>query len=312
MPTMLSPLTLGRASSRPPARLAAYVWRVTGWRQIGLGLVALLGTAANLAPIELQRRIIDRAILPGDTDLLWTLAALYAVAVLAHNALKFALRIGQGWLAESAVLRARRTLLAHERAGRAEGAQAPGASVSVLGSELDRLGGFIGEAPSLAVANLAMLAGVLGYMIYAEPQLATVSLLLLVPNLLLTPLVQRRLNALSRTQIGTLRAFGDSVVAGCDDAVTRPMMETLYANRMWFHLWKNLLKTLLGLLGAAAPLGALLVGGLMVIAGDATPGLIFAFLSAFNRIAGPIRDLIAFYREAAQAGVRYEMVRAWM
>lgn len=309
---MLPPLTLGPASAAPPARLAVFVRRVTGWRQIALAALALLATAANLAPIELQRRIIDDAILTGDTALLWRLAGLYAAAVLAHNALKFALRIGQGWLAESAVLRARRSLLAHERAGRADGAQAPGASVSVLGSELDRLGGFIGEAPSLAVANIAMLAGVLGYMLYAEPQLASVSLLLLLPNLLLTPLVQRRLNALARVQIGTLRAFGDSVVAGCDADVTRPMMQTLYDNRMWFHLWKNLLKTLLGVLGAAAPLGALLVGGLMVIAGDATPGLIFAFLSAFNRIAGPIRDLIAFYREAAQAGVRYEMVRNWM
>jgi ABC-type bacteriocin/lantibiotic exporter with double-glycine peptidase domain len=309
---MLPPLTLAPASAEPPLRLSTYVWRVTGWRQLTLALVALLATAANLAPIELQRRIIDRAILPGDTDLLWRLAALYAVAVLAHNLLKFVLKTGQGWLAESAVLRARRALLAHERAGREAGAQALGASVSVLGSELDRLGGFIGAAPSLAVANLAMLAGVLGYMLYAEPQLAAISLLLLLPNLILTPLVQRRLNALTRVQVSTLRDFGDSVVAGCHEGVTRPMMETLYANRMWFHLWKNLLKTLLGLLGAAAPLGALLAGGLMVIAGDATPGLIFAFLSAFNRIAGPIRDLIAFYREAAQAGVRYEMVRGWM
>ena len=124
--------------------------------------------------------------------------------------------------------------------------------------------------------------------------------------------MQRRLNALTRVQIGTLRAFGDSVLAGCDDAVTGPMKDTLYRNRILFHLWKNLLKTALGALGAAAPLGALLFGGLLVIRGEATPGLIFAFLSAFARIAGPIRDLMAFYREAAQAGVRYEMVRRWM
>ncbi len=309
---MLSPLTLSAPGGAPPDRLAGYVRRVTGWRQLALAGVALLATAANLAPIELQRRMLDQAILPGDVDLLWRLAGLYAAAAVIHNLLRFALRTGQGWLGESAVLRARTTLLALERGRRAQGMAPDGASVSVLGAELDKLGGFIGASPSQAVANLAMLVGVLGYMLYAEPTLAGISLLLLAPNLILTPLVQRRLNALTRVQVATLRAFGDSVLSGCDDTVTGPMKDTLYRNRILFHLWKNLLKTALGVLGAAAPLGALLVGGLLVIRGEATPGLIFAFLSAFSRLAGPIRDLMAFYREAAQAGVRYEMVRRWM
>jgi ABC-type bacteriocin/lantibiotic exporter with double-glycine peptidase domain len=218
----------------------------------------------------------------------------------------------QGWLAESAVRRARGVLLAHERQGRDGGGKAQGASVSVLGAELDRLGGFIGTGPSMAVANLAMLVGVVGYMVAVKPQLAWISLLLMLPNIILTPLLQRRLNALTRVQVATLRDFGDSVLDGCKPDVTTPMLNILYSNRMAFHLWKNVLKTTLSLLGAAAPLGVLVVGGLLVLEGQASAGMIVAFLSGFQRIAGPIRDLLTFYRDAAQAGVRYEMVRRWM
>jgi ABC-type bacteriocin/lantibiotic exporter with double-glycine peptidase domain len=310
---MVQPVRLGSLGpDGPPDRLLPYIWRISRWYQIGLGLLALGLTVLGLVPLDLQRRIIDDAIMQRDRAMLVHLAVLYLAAVLAHNALKFLMKWLQGWLAESAVRRSRGVLLAHERHGRDNGGKAQGASVSVLGAELDRLGGFIGTGPSMAVANLAMLLGVVGYMVAVKPQLAWISLLLLLPNIILTPLLQRRLNALTRVQVATLRDFGDSVLDGCKPDVTTPMLNILYGNRMAFHLWKNVLKTTLSLLGAVAPLGVLVVGGLLVLEGQASAGMIVAFLSGFQRIAGPIRDLLTFYRDAAQAGVRYEMVRRWM
>ncbi len=307
-PVALAPLDL----EDPPGRLLPYIWRISRWHQIGLGLLALALTFVALVPLELQRRIIDDAIIPGDRGMLLEIALLYLTAIAVHNVLKFIMKWSQGWLAESAVIRARGTLLAHERQLREDGRKAQGASVSVLGAELDRLGEFIGSGPSRAVANLAMLVGVIGYMVAVNPQLAWISLLLLLPNVVLAPLLQQRLNALTRVQVSTLRDFGDAVLDGSGPEVTAPMLATLYANRMAFHLWKNVLKTVLGLLGAAAPLSVLVVGGLLVLDGQASAGMIVAFLSGFQRIAGPIRDLLGFYREMAQAGVRYDMVRSWM
>ncbi len=307
-PIALAPL----GPDGPPARLLPYIWRVSRWHQIGLGLLALVLTFVALVPLELQRRIIDDAIIPGNRGMLIELAVLYLFAILVHNILKFFMKWSQGWLTESAVIRARAMLLAHERQVRQDGGKAEGASVSILGAELDRLGEFIGSGPSRAVANLAMLVGVIGYMVAVKPQLAWISLLLLLPNVMLAPLLQRRLNELTRVQVATLRDFGNAVLDGGGPDVTAPMLGTLYANRMAFHLWKNVLKTILGLLGAAAPLGVLVVGGLLVLDGQASAGMIVAFLSGFQRIAGPIRDLLGFYREMAQAGVRYDMVRSWM
>lgn len=275
---MIAPVPLGAAGAGgPPPTLRGYLWRISRWHQIGLGALALGLTFVGLVPLELQRRIIDEGIVPGDRTLLIDLAVLYMAAVLVHNALKFLLKWLQGWLGESAVHRARGALLAHERQGRADGGKAQGASVSVLGAELDRLGAFIGSGPSMAVANGAMLTGVVGYMIAVKPQLAWISLLLLLPPILLTPLLQRRLNTLTRVQVATLRDFGDAVLDGCAQARTAPMIDTLYANRMAFHLWKNILKTALGLLGAAAPLTVLVLGGLLVLDGQTTAGTIVAF-----------------------------------
>ena len=310
---MVQPVRLGSIGPEgPPDRLLPYLWRISRWHQIGLGLLALALTFVGLVPLDLQRRIIDDAIIPGDRSMLIDLALLYMAAVIGHNLLKFLMKWLQGWLAESAVRRARGVLLAHERQTREGGAKAQGASVSVLGAELDRLGGFIGTGPSMAVANLAMLVGVVGYMVAVKPQLAWISLLLLLPNVILTPMLQRRLNDLTRVQVATLRDFGDAVLDGGGPDATTPMLNVLYSNRMAFHLWKNVLKTALSLLGAAAPLSVLVVGGLLVLDGQASAGMIVAFLSGFQRIAAPIRDLLTFYREAAQAGVRYEMVRRWM
>lgn len=307
-PFALAPLDL----KNPPDRLLRYIWRISRWHQIGLGVLALALTFVALVPLELQRRIIDDAIIPGDRGMLMELALLYLAAIFVHNVLKFIMKWSQGWLAESVVVRARGSLLAHERQVRQDGRSAQGASVSVLGAELDRLGEFIGSGPSRAVANLAMLVGVIGYMVAVKPQLAWISLLLLLPNVVLAPMLQRRLNDLTRVQVSTLRDFGDAVLDGSGPEVTTPMLDTLYSNRMAFHLWKNVLKTVLGLLGAAAPLSVLVVGGLLVLDGQASAGMIVAFLSGFQRIAGPIRDLLGFYREMAQAGVRYDMVRSWM
>ncbi|PKP64730.1 MAG: ABC transporter ATP-binding protein [Alphaproteobacteria bacterium HGW-Alphaproteobacteria-8] len=310
---MMRPLRLGALDEDgPPPGLWRYVWRVSGWRQLGLAALALLATGLNVLPIELQRRMIDDAILGGDKALLIALGLAYAAAAVALGVVKYALKTAQGWLSESVVFRARGVLLSHDRARRGEDANGGGATVSVLGAELDNLGGFVGAAPSQAFADFTMLLGVLGYMTYVKPEVAWISLILLVPNLVVAPLLQKRLNHLTSVQVEKRRAFGEAVTAGCAPDRTDPLVDILYSNRILFHLWKNLLKSTIALLGAAAPLGVLVVGGLLAIEDAASAGMIVAFLAGLQRIAGPIRDLIGFYRQAAQAQVQYCMITRWM
>lgn len=309
---MLRPLTLAPRIDPPPARLGGYLWRTGRSTQVLLAFLALVATGTNLLPLELQRRLIDDAVMAGDVAMLWQLAAVYAGAVVLHQAIKLTMKIVQGWLAESAVRRARIRLLDIDRERRAPDETPSGSSVSVLGTELDKLGGFVGAAPSMAVANISMLLGVVGFMTVTKPELAGISIVLLLPNLIVTPLLQRRLNTLIAQQIAAARDFGNAVAEDAGDEVTAPLIAALYDNRIRLHLWKSALKGALGLLNAAAPLAVLVIGGMLVIEGQATAGIVVAFLSGVQRIAGPLRDVITFYREAAQASVRYDLVRRWM
>ena len=53
------------------------------------------------------------------------------------------------------------------------------------------------------------------------------------------------------------------------------------------------------------------VGGYLVIKGQTTIGTVVAFVSGFERLSGPLRDLLNFYREYEQAKVQYRMIVQW-
>jgi ABC-type bacteriocin/lantibiotic exporter with double-glycine peptidase domain len=309
----LAPDRIARTGDDSPARnIWRYVRRMSGWRQLLLALLALAATLLNLAPVELQRRLIDDAIGAGDATLLAGLGMLYGIVLLIHQLTKFLLRLAQGWLTESTALYTRRHLIGLWQGGQAGDSQRPGEAVAIIGPEVDKLAGFVGSGPSSAIGNGAMLLGVVAYMLWVDPAVAALSLALILPQLLLTPLLQQRLNRLVERQLGLMRAFGNRIADGADAGTIDDDMCAIYRNRMAFAAYKALMKGLLNLLNAAAPLTLLLVGGWFVLQGETTVGVLVAFLSGFQRLADPIRDLIAFYRQCAQAEVQHRMIARWM
>ncbi len=282
------------------------------WQFAALGL-ALLATALALAPIELQRRIFDDAIAAGDTRLLVVLAAIYLAVIALQQVAKFALGLVQNWLSESALRYTRNHLWG------LRGAEPPqdgnGRDVTaILTAELPALAGFAGARPSQALADLAMLAGALVYMFAVEPRVALVGLLLLLPQVALAPVIQRRLNRLVEARLRLIRRY--AAAAGAERppeaAGMRRRVSNLYDMRLRFVFWKLVMKALLNVLNAAAPLSVIAAGGFMVISGETSLGVVVAFVGGFSRLGDPARQLIAFYREAAEANVRHRMIARWM
>lgn len=304
-----------RASSEPPSSrtLAAYVWRMSGWSQFALALLAVTVASLAVVPIELQRGLVDDAIVPGDLNLLWYLAALYVLAVVANRIVKGALTVGQGWLAESAI-RHTRSQIGHilytHHAKRRD--LPPGDTVSVLAHETIQLGGYVGEVPSRAIVNIATMVGTIGYMLWEDTKVAAVGLALLVPQLVLLPLMQRVINRLNAQHIRQQRALGNEVVECADEERRESRLDQLYRLKISIHLWKALMKGLLSLLGNLAPVGILIFGGLMVIEGTTTLGIVVAFVSGFQRIQDPVQDLFGLYRRTALAYVHHGLVRDWV
>ena len=337
----LRPVRIRRTGDDTPARsLYGYVWRMSGWHQAWLSLLAALVAGLSMAPLELQRRIVNNAIGGEDLPLLGVLAAVYLAVVVLQTGLKYLLRVGQGWVSESAIRYTRRHLLGihqsrragpdrgdeagrNER-GRAEGGGGDegGRAVSIIGAEVEQLGGFAGEAVAEPLVSGGMMLAILGYMFVVEPVLAAACLAFFVPQAIGVPIIQRVVNRFIERRIGLLRDFGEQVaLAGAQShsghnaglgADHDAKLDAIYGNRIRIHLWKFASKGLVNLFNGLAPVTALIVGGYLVIIGQTSLGVVVAFISGFERLADPLRELIAFYRLAAQSRVRHDAIARWM
>ena len=310
-----TPKTVGETGDdRPVRNLLAFVWRMSGRHQFALGGLALLVAGLTVVPLELQRRIVDDALAEADLRLLGILAIAYLAVILVTGLTKLLLRLYQGWLSESAILYCRNHLTSLR--DRSPGEEDKGTAVSIVNSEIEAVGGFVGTGFSDPVSQAGILIAVFGYMIVVEPLIALFSLAFLVPQAVLAPLLQRKLNILVEERIDRLRQVSDEIAsAGEGEARTDAFISEvrhIFTNRIRFYVWKFSGKAMLNLLNAAAPLMVLAVGGWMVIQGQTEIGVVVAFISGFNRMADPSRELIANYRLFAQTSVKHEMIASWM
>lgn len=314
----IRPHRIRRTGDDTPTRgLFRFVVRMSGRHQIALVALSLVIAALNVAPLELQRRIVDDAIAPGDVELLLWLAGFYFGAIVALGGLKLFLRLYQGWLAEGTILYCRRHLTAlwHERrpAEADDRGEDDGAAVSIVRAEIEAVGGFVGEGFSEPAGQAGVLVAVLTYMVIVEPQIAIMSLIFILPQLLLTPLVQRRLNRLTERRLELLRKVSEQVLgldADADDF--KSLTSRVYRNRVLFFFWKFASKAALNFMNALAPLAALGYGGYLVIQGETELGVVVAFTTGFARLSDPIRQLIAYYRTAAETSVKHDLIAKWM
>jgi ABC-type multidrug transport system fused ATPase/permease subunit len=336
----LRPVRIRRTGDDTPARsLYRYVWRMSGWHQGWLSLLAALVAGLSMAPLELQRRIVNNAIGGEDLRLLGLLAGVYLAVVVLQTGLKYLLRVGQGWVSESAIRYTRRHLLAihrgrrtvaapggacGDRAGRhdgpreRDGSNEGGRAVSIIGAEVEQLGGFVGEAVAEPLVTGGMILAILGYMFVVEPVLAAACLVFFVPQAIGVPMIQRIVNRFVERRIGLLRDFGEQVavvgaVRGAGlGSEHDAKLDAIYGNRIRIYLWKFASKGLVNLFNGLAPVTALVVGGYLVIVGQTSLGVVVAFISGFERLADPLRELIAFYRLAAESRVRHDAIARWM
>jgi ABC-type multidrug transport system fused ATPase/permease subunit len=310
------PLTIERTGDDAPAKsLANYIWLMSGRHQIGLCGIALLIAVLSTIPLELQRQIVNRGISDADVRVLLTLGGIYLIVILGQNALKFGLRLYQGWISESAIRNSRQHLSrVHEGRRATTGSDPGGRAVSIIGSEIEQVGGFVGEGLSEALVQAATLVFIIGYLAFVEPLIMGVGLALLVPQVLIAVRVQHAVNPLVATRVELLRRLGDRVASTGDLAADgdHEEIDGIYDNRMRIYLLKFAGKTALNLLNALAPLGALLIGGYLVIQGTTTIGTVVAFMSGFERLSDPARQLTVFYRSASQANVHHRKIAEWI
>lgn len=299
-----------------PHTLRRFIWRSSGRHQVWLVLLSAITFPLGLAPIELQRRIIDDAIKPGDLELLLIFCGAYALVVALHGALKFLMNVYRGWVSESVVRLLRRRI--HDWAQHSPGQQGEngdhGTTVAMMAAEVEPLGGFVGESVSVPVVETGALLSIFVYMIVVEPLLALAAIGLFIPQMVVVPWVQAAINRRSMRRIKLVREIGDTIVGHAASEVDESLVERdisrIFDERIVIYRLKYGLKFLINFLNRSAEIGVLLVGGWLVIDGASEVGTVVAFLTGLGRIRDPWRELVAFFRSASDARVKYGLVRS--
>lgn len=310
--------------NKMPHSVYSYIFSKSFWQQITVISLTLILLPLAPIPLELQRRILDNAVAQGDTDLLFKLSGLYLLTMFIAAGFKFAMRT-QRELISARIVRSLRSSVFYcmytfvpklhpiEKLQDIDQVD-EGAVVSMLSSEVEKLGGFAGSAISGPLFEIGTLVFVLGYMFWVEPLVASIALALYSPQFFIVPFFQARMNLLSQQKALKMRELGSFIVDHPEKDLLHAeppkrfikLIEDILQLRTRFILNKTVMKTFNNLLISLGPFGVISYGGYMVIQGEIEVGIILAFVSGLERLGGPIRDLVGSYSQITDARMRYK------
>jgi putative ABC transport system ATP-binding protein len=288
----------------------------------------VLGLGLNPFMLDLQKRIINQAIGQRNFDALLWLCGAFLGAVLLNGALKYVRQNLEGYISETMLRDLRGELynrilrfpLPHLKS------TSTGQLVAMILGEVEDLGGYFGLALSTPAFHGAMLIGTLGYMVYANPWMAMVSMVLFPIQIVFIRRLQRKVSQMSRDRVRMVRGLSDRIqesVSGlqeiyANDTVAyesgryRHQLQRIFKIRLNIYNLKYLIKWINNFLEKFGQFLLLLVGGWLIIhRPDAfNLGILVAFLAAYSQLNEPWRELINFFQLKENALVKYEQVIA--
>lgn len=290
--------------------LYGYVLRVSRQQQVRLGLLTLAVFPLSLMPLELQRRIVNYAVAYSAVELLLALGGLYLAVLLLQSGLKFLRDAYMHRIAEGVTRLLRRKIVGREQLD--AGIEA-GTKQAIISAESEKVGGFVAESISLPMLQAGTVLSIATYMLVIEPLVGIVAIVFLVPSVVVVGLAQPMLNRLSRSKISTVRSLGDSVLRGSRHETAKSsdpdaLVERIYELRLRFVNLKIATKSFNQLVTGLGLLSILMVGGWLAIQDRTEIGIIVAFMSGYERMTSPVRDLLNFYRRLSTMHVQYRLV----
>jgi ABC-type multidrug transport system fused ATPase/permease subunit len=304
--------------------LYAYVWRSSASQQLVLIILAVTAAVLASAPLELQRHIINTLAGHERFERLGWLCVGYLIAAVGIGCLKYTVNIKSAGLGEFMIRSLREEVI---RGGwsSADPAETPDASgkdksgtlVTTISSQAEAVGKFVGDSISTPIVQVGTLLSVLSYMFYTEPRLGVVVLLIAVPQIILVPITQRRINVHVRERAHALLRAGDMIIDAARGRASSPgspasgitaAFETIYLARRRVFRLKFGLKFLVSALQSVAVFVLLFAGGIMVLNGKTEIGIVVAFISGLDRVLDPWREMIAFVRSTSAAKVQFDLI----
>ena len=293
-----------------PRNVFRYVLSTSALHQLAL-LALTAGVALlEIAPLELQRRIVNDLVKHRPYSWVIGLCAVYAGVVIVQGSAKLGLNIYRGWVGEQAKrdLRHRVHTVVETPSGASPAAEAQGIVISMIVAEVEPIGGFVGESVSEPALQGGIMASVLAYLIHIDPWMALAAIGLFIPQLIFVPLLQSAVNRRTGARIRVLRQLGIAMIERDDDAEDERRIDQAFALDMGIFKIKFTMNFLMNLCNHLQRVSALLVGGWWVYIGYLEIGGVVAFISGIGRLNDPWGDLVNYFRDLNVTQVKYRLL----
>lgn len=274
-----------------------------------LGLV--LATGAALAPAPLAKLAIDEGIGNRDVAALNWIVVAFVVSALVYWGATYLQTYMTGWVGQRALQDLRIQLFEHIQSlslGFYSRNRA-GVVISRLTNDVQALDQLVTDGVTTLFQSTLMLLGVIVTLLIFDVELALWTFLS-IPLLILGAFAFRiaSADAFRRTReriasitgylqetlsgIRVVRSFGQEPrhldrFAELNEANRRANMTTVYLNASYFPAVE--------LLSALVTVAILVIGGIQVIEGDVSTGVVFGFIAALNNFFDPIQQLSQLY-----------------
>ena len=293
------------------------VWHLSAADQIWAAFLSIAVALLDTAPIEVQRRIVNAITQGHEFQPVLILTLIYGALVLVQGLTKLLLNVYRSWIAENSV-RALRSFVGglpsgREPKGNKDDVRAQGTEISIVLAETDPVGTFVGTSVSEPLLQIGILCSVFGYLAYLRPLMALIALVVLSPQFVFVPLIQRAINRKVSKRIATLRAASASMVGGSSDmraALRRQETRFFHVFRLNMIVFKlkfslNFMMNLSHHIGIVAILG---IGGWLVVAGKTEIGTVVAFISGMQTIKDPWGDLVTWYQNLMVTRTKFRLI----
>jgi len=290
--------------------------------QLLLLLIIAVMVFARVAPLNLQKLIVNEAINLGQIDLLFRYCGMYLLAVVLASGLKYLTNVIQTLISERSTARMRKELYSHILTlplGFFRKTQA-GLVVNALTTELTLPGNFVGLSIAAPVTNLLTLLATAGLLFWYNWLLALVSLSIYPIVIFLVPLLQKRANRANKKRVDASRRFSSRIaesVSGIHEIQGNgahtienrkydTLVDKLLKIRIVWTLYRFGIKSLNGFFTSLGPFLVFILGGWLAIRGELELGALMAFVSAQERLFDPWKELIEFFQVYKDGSVIYE------
>ena len=286
--------------------LAPYRWRV-----LAMMVALVAATAAALAPAPLAKAAIDDGIRRGDAGVLDLIVVLFLVSALVYAVASYAQTYLVGWVGQRALQDLRLRLFEHlqELSIGFYTRNRAGVIISRMTNDVEALDQLVEDGLATLIQSGLTLVGVVVILLVLDLKLALLTFLA-IPILLIGGVAFRIASAdayrLTREKIATITGYLAETLSGIrvvrvfgqeprhieefhrlNDDNRAANMTTVRLNAAYFPAVE--------FLSALVTVEILVVGGIEVLAGHTSTGVVFAFVAALNNFFDPIQQLSQLY-----------------